>query len=166
MNRFVLPLVAALSLSACVTAPPIGLPDAPEQSTSGTDEAGASATTVYDEPAKQRLLNADGITLQWIGWDQRGEVFVREEGGQVLLTGSQGDPSSDARLYVDGKVTEIGAEYFVLDGKIRIENAPDAGRMCEMDKVWQFAVTQDRPYWRLREFEWCDDLTDYVDVYF
>jgi len=27
-------------------------------------------------------------------------------------------------------------------------------------------VTQNRRYWRIRTFEWCDDLTDYVDVYF
>jgi hypothetical protein len=34
------------------------------------------------------------------------------------------------------------------------------------DKAWHFAVMQNRPYWRLREFDWCEDLTDYVDIYF
>ena len=23
-----------------------------------------------------------------------------------------------------------------------------------------------RRYWRMREFEWCDRLTDYIDIYF
>ena len=63
-------------------------------------------------------------------------------------------------------MTEIGADYFVFDGTIRIADTPDAGRRCEADKVWHFAVTQNRPYWRLREFEWCDGLTDYIDIYF
>ncbi len=43
---------------------------------------------------------------------------------------------------------------------------PDAGRRCEANKAWRFAVTQNRPWWRLREFEWSDGLTDYVDIYF
>ena len=49
---------------------------------------------------------------------------------------------------------------------IRIADAPDPGRMCEATKSWHFAVTQNRRYYRLREFEWCDGLTDYIDIYF
>ena len=39
-------------------------------------------------------------------------------------------------------------------------------RICEKTKDWHFAITQGRPYYRLREFEWCDGLTDYIDLYF
>jgi len=122
-------------------------------------------TRVLDEAEKARLLAASGITLQWIDWKHRGQVNVREEGGVVRITGSQVQADGPGRLFLDGAVVEIGTGYFQFDGTVRIENTPDAGRVCEADKLWHFAVTQNRPYWRLREFEWCDGLTDYVDIY-
>ena len=73
---------------------------------------------------------------------------------------------TDGRLFLDGTITEIGAGYFTFEGTIRITDTPDPGRQCEDNKSWHFAVTQNRPYYRLREFEWCDGLTDYIDIYF
>jgi hypothetical protein len=140
--------------------PPLEAPD-PVDAPELLDE-----TVVLDPAAKARLLAADGVTLQWIDWSHRGQVFVREENGTIRLTGSQVAADGPGRLFLDGTVREIGADYFVFDGTIRIDETPDAGRHCEADKLWHFAVTQNRPYWRLREFEWCDYLTDYVDVYF
>ena len=84
----------------------------------------------------------------------------------MTLRAAQAQANGPGRLFLDGTVTEIGADYFVFDGTIRITETPDTGRKCEANKVWHFAVTQNRPYWRLREFEWCDDLTDYIDIYF
>lgn len=83
----------------------------------------------------------------------------------MLLTAAQAK-TGEGRLVMDGQVTEIGSDYFIFRGTIRIEDAPDPGRRCEATKDWRFAVTQNRPYWRLREFEWCDGLTDYIDIYF
>lgn len=123
-------------------------------------------TRILDRQAAVKLLSAKGITLQWIGWNERGTVNVRREGEAIRLTGAQADPSGPGRLFVDGRVTEIGADYFIFDGTIRISDTPDIGRQCEATKEWHFAITQARPYWRLREFEWCDGLTDYVDIYF
>lgn len=128
--------------------------------------ASAAETEVRDQDAAVRLLGANGVTLQWIGWDERGPLRVRSEGGTILLTGSQEARGGPDRLFLDGEVREIGTDYFVFDGTIRITDAPDRGRLCEADKLWHFAITQERPYWRLREFEWCDGLTDYVDIYF
>ena len=79
---------------------------------------------------------------------------------------AQAQAGGPGRLWLDGDVTEIGADYFTFEGTIRISDTPDAGRACEKSKTWHFAVTQNRRYWRLREFEWCDGLTDYVDIYF
>ena len=124
-----------------------------------------NATRVLDRDALGRLLANKGVTLQWISWDQRGTANARMVGDEVLLTAAQAK-SRAGRLFLDGRVTEIGADYFTFRGTIRIEDAPDAGRRCEATKDWRFAVTQNRPYWRLREFEWCDGLTDYVDIYF
>lgn len=159
MRRFIsLALMAAV---AGCTAGSAG-PEAAPPPLAPTAEAG---TRILDRDAAAKLLAADGITLQWIGWNERGHVRVRDEGGTIRLTGSQAEPGGQGRLFVDGKVTEIGADYFTFDGVIRIVDTPDPGRRCEADKTWHFAITQNRPYWRLREFEWCDGLTDYVDIY-
>jgi hypothetical protein len=125
----------------------------------------SQATRVLDRDAAERLLANKGVTLQWISWDQRGSGNARWEGDRLLLTAAQAK-TSEGRLFLDGQVTEIGSDYFIFRGTIRIEDAPDAGRRCEATKDWRFAITQSRPYWRLREFEWCDGLTDYIDIYF
>lgn len=122
-------------------------------------------TRVLNRDALERLLANKGVTLQWISWDQRGTANARWEGDTLLLTAAQARTGA-GRFFLDGQVTEIGSDYFLFRGTIRIEDAPDPGRRCEATKDWRFAVTQNRPYWRLREFEWCDALTDYIDIYF
>lgn len=142
---------------ALAAPPPAGPPPVDES---------APHTVVFARAEAERLLAASGVTLQWIDWNLRGSVFVREETGTIRLTGSQTSSEGPGSLFLDGEVREVGEGYFLFDGVIRIADTPDPGRRCEADKLWHFAVTQGRPYWRLREFEWCDDLTDYVDIYF
>jgi hypothetical protein len=151
--------LAPLLLLAGCTAP------AAVPSTPAPPPVSGEATRVLDRDAVARLIANKGVTLQWIGWDQRGSAHARWEGEALRLTAAQAR-SGAGRLFVDGVVTEIGKDYFDLRGTIRIEDAPDAGRRCEAMKSWRFAITQNRPYWRLREFEWCDGLTDYIDIYF
>ncbi len=148
-------------LSACaapgrgvsVSAAPPSMSNAPMQ------------TRILDHVAATRLRQNTGMTLQWIDWDTRGSVQVTvDDGGMWRLSGEQARGS--ARVAIAGRITEIGPDYFLLDGRITIADTPDAGRRCAADKTWRFAVTQDRRYWRLREFEWCDRLTDYIDIYF
>lgn len=151
-------LVLAAALAGCAGKPePVAtVPAAPM----------VEPTRVVDRAAADRLLAAKGVTLQWIGWSQRGSVNASERNGTIFLTGAQSDTAGPGRLFLDGWIEEVGADYFTFRGKIRITDTPDPGRQCEKDKVWHFAITQNRPYWRLREFEWCDYLTDYVDIYF
>ena len=124
------------------------------------------STKVLSETDAQRLLGNHGITLQWIDWDTRGTSLVSKRDGLWRLRGSQAEANGPGRLFLDGAILEIGEGYFTFRGTIRITGTPDRGRACEESKTWHFAVTQNRPYYRLREFEWCDYLTDYVDVYF
>lgn len=124
-------------------------------------------TRILDNAAAQRLIHNKGVTLQWIDWNTRGTATVTREGnGLWHLRAAQAQAGGPGRLYLDGDVTEIGADYFTFVGTVRIADTPDNGRVCEKTKPWHFAITQNRPYWRLREFEWCDGLTDYVDIYF
>ena len=152
---------ASLALSAC-TASAGQMPMA--QGTAPV--AAGEVTVVRDRAAAERLLGATGVTLQWIDWNRRGSVHVRTEDGRMRLTGAQRAASGPGALYLDGWVREIGTDYFLFEGTIRITDTPDSARRCEESKTWRFAITQGRPYWRLREFEWCDGLTDYVDIYF
>lgn len=152
-------LAPAALLSACATA---GSQPAPQAQ---VPLALPTATKVLDRAAAERLIANKGITLQWIDWNTRGTANARWQGQALLLTGAQAK-TGGGRLFLDGAVEEIGADYFTFRGTIRIEDAPDLGRRCEKSKTWHFAVTQNRPYWRLREFEWCDGLTDYIDIYF
>ncbi len=126
------------------------------------DEVVSGSGTITHE----RLTNNSGITLQWISWDHRGVVMAREAGGTMHLTGGQVDPNGAGSLWLDGEVIDAGDDYFTFEGLIRIANTPDKGRICQDTKRWHFAITQNRKYYRLREFEWCDGLTDYIDIYF
>ncbi len=142
------------------------LAEAPSTLTVEAAEVPSEPTRILDHAAAERLFGNSGLTLQWIGWEERGRVWIAvDEDGQWLLTGEQrGEDGS--RLSLEGFITEIGSDYFTYSGTVKILGSPDAERFCNTTKEWRFAVTQNRKYWRLREFEWCDDLTDYIDIYF
>jgi len=123
-------------------------------------------TRVLDRAAAQRLVANKGLTLQWIDWNTRGHVRIWRDGRVWRLRGAQAEAGGPGRLLLDGTISEIGRTYFTFQGKIRITDAPDRGRNCESTKSWHFAITQRRKYYRLREFEWCDYLTDYIDIHF
>lgn len=128
--------------------------------------AADEAAPAMDETTIDRLVNNRGLTLQWINWDERGTAHARRGVNGLYLTGSQVDPYKPGMVFLDGKVTEAGPDWFTFEGVIRITHSPDEGRTCEANKRWLFAITQNRKYYRLREFEWCDGLTDYIDIYF
>ena len=125
-----------------------------------------SPLTLQNPQTLQKLRNNSGITIQWIGWESRGIAVARDFDGQTYLSGGQIDDNGPGTLWMDGKITESGDDYFIFEGLIRISNSPEVGRVCEGTKKWRFAITQNRKYYRLREFEWCDGLTDYIDIYF
>jgi hypothetical protein len=124
------------------------------------------ATDVRDQAALERLRGNAGLTLQWIGWDKRGTLEVSQRGAVVHLSGSQASSDGKGRLEIEGDVVSIDSNSFILRGQIRIVGTPDAGRSCTKENDSEFAITQGRKYWRMREFEWCDQLTDYIDIYF
>ena len=140
--------------------------EAPDTITVEAAEIPAEPTRVIDSAAAERIFSNEGVTLQWISWEKRGRAWVAVDAdGHWLLTAMQkGDDG--AALDIEGFITEIGSDYFLMSGTIKILGAPDAARFCNTSKEWRFAITQDRKYYRLREFEWCDGLTDYIDLYF
>ncbi|MEL7188028.1 MAG: hypothetical protein AAGK17_00630 [Pseudomonadota bacterium] len=141
--------------------------DAPSTITVSADEMPAEPTKILDPAMAERLFGNTGITLQWIGWEERGPTWVSvDENGYWMLLGGQ-ESGDGGLLDIEGFITEIGPDYFLYDGTIKMFGTPDKDRQCNMSKRgWRFGITQNRKYWRLREFEWCDYLTDYIDIYF
>lgn len=125
-------------------------------------------TIVNDRAALQRLRRNSGITLQWIGFETpgRGHVVATMRGGLLHLSGSQAERRGPGRLTLDGDVLRIDPRSFTFQGRILITGAPDPGRNCVREGTYEFRVTQRRRYWRLQDFEACDGLADYVDIYF
>lgn len=173
---FLFPLVLLCGCSATSNAlppeptpapPPAPAPPAPAVPRDPAEPAWPGETTnVISQTDAQRLLHNKGATLQWIDWDTRGTAVVTPGESLWRLRAAQTAKQGKGRLILDGALLEIGEGYFTFRGTIRIADTPDPGRMCEATKTWHFAVTQNRKYYRLREFEWCDYLTDYIDIYF
>ncbi|MEO1170209.1 MAG: hypothetical protein AAFW97_16005 [Pseudomonadota bacterium] len=139
-----------------------------------SDARPVAQTIVTDPAALARLRGNSGITLQWINFTypderpraRRGHVAVADRGDTVHISGVQHAAEGDGYVSVTGDIAEIGSDYFIFDGRIVISGAPDADRHCVKTGRSRFAITQNRRYWRMREFEWCDSLTDYIDIYF
>lgn len=125
-------------------------------------------TKVENRAALEKLLGNSGMTLQWISWtnSERGNVDASWKQKVLFLKGEQRAIGGPGSVSIDGYVVRINESEFILNGTITIDDTPDVGRKCRKSGEWKFAITQKRKYWRLREFEWCDGLTDYVDIYF
>lgn len=164
-------LLACAMLAGCTAASETRTPGhvqslpPPANSTASPGESGDN-TRILSQRDADRLLQNKGLTLQWIDWNTRGTVIVTRREGMWQLSGAQAEAGGPGRLFLSGNITEIGEGYFTFRGTIRMTGTPDRDRVCEAEKAWHFAVTQNRPYYRLREFEWCDGLTDYIDIYF
>lgn len=164
----------AIVTSAAASEPPEdGAMAQPEAATEAIEDeeyeeepTALAPTRVLSTDGVARLRTVQGITLQWIGWDERGQVEVRTDDNGIWWINGEQRGERGARVSVQGHIVEIGEDYFLLDGNVTIGESPTIGRSCSKDQVWRFAVTQNRKYWRLREFEWCDRLTDYIDIYF
>ncbi len=159
-------LAGALALAGCSTASarPSDLTVAAAPPVDQSNAEGA--TRILDQAMAERLLGNGGMTLQWISWEDRGVANVTIDADGLWHLSARQAQAGMGSVTVNGIITEIGADYFTFEGEITIADAPDAGRRCSEDKPWHFGITQNRAYWRLREFEWCDGLTDYIDIYF
>jgi hypothetical protein len=123
-------------------------------------------TEVRDQDALQKLRGNQGIDLQWNYGAERGELTVTQVGDVVHLSGTQLAADGKGKLEIDGDVLSIDSKHFIFRGRITMIDTPDAGRSCTKNGDSEFAITQNRKYWRMREFGWCDQLTDYIDIYF
>ena len=146
--------------------------------------APVAKTVVRDGHARQQLVGAHKLSLQWISWKRFGRATVREEDGVLKLSGEQvgagqttgrdgGSATQDGgsgtvdTLRLWGSIVEVRAREFVLRGTITTQVSTIAGgRACTRTGDFTFALRGKRPYWRLQQMQNpCDDVVDYVDLY-
>ena len=151
-------VLAALALMLAATG--IAAPAAPP--------APGERTIVNDPTALGRLRRNSGITLQWISFENpgRGRLVAQMNGGLLHLNGSQVAQNGRGQVTLDGDVIRINPRSFFFRGRIVITDAPDLGRNCVREGTYEFRATGQRRYWRLQDFEACDGLADYVDIYY
>lgn len=127
-----------------------------------------SATAINDRATFEKLLGNSGLSLQWISFygADRGLLNTEMRGKTLYLSGRQKHQGQSGLLELNGQVVQVDKDSFIFDGTIAITGTPDLARTCIKEGKSKFAITQNRKYFRLREFEWCDGLTDYVDIYF
>lgn len=126
-------------------------------------------TKVNDTKAARLLLGRHLFSLQWISWDHYGTATVKNQNGLYRLNGEQkGRGESKDVVQIDGLIYEINARDFRFSGRIttRVSHI-NGGEPCEREGEFTFKITGRRKYWRLQEMDSpCDNVTDYIDVFF
>lgn len=130
---------------------------------------GLGVTKVLDAAERDRLVGKHGLTLQWIGVEPKGEIVAYENLGLLYLWGWQdgfGNAAGDT-LDIEGWVTEVGENYFRLQGKVIYRVAALTGdKTCGREGDFLFKRTAGRDYWRLEPFNKpCGDWDQYIDIY-
>jgi len=130
--------------------------------------AAQNKTVVNDASAGKMLLGKHLLSLQWISWDYFGAANVINRKGVYYLKGEQKQRGGSDYVKIDGVITEINAKDFKFDGTIKMQiSHNNGGAPCKREGEMTFAVTGRRKYWRLQEMtNPCDEVTDYVDIYF
>ncbi|MEJ7699418.1 MAG: hypothetical protein WKF71_07190 [Pyrinomonadaceae bacterium] len=125
-------------------------------------------TIINNQSAKKMLLGKHRFSLQWISWDYFGTATVTDKKGVLYLKGEQKGRDRDDYLTIDGVVTQIDEKEFKFNGKIVTKVSHiNEGKLCPREGEMTFAITKNRRYWRLRDMQNpCDDLLDYVDIFF
>jgi hypothetical protein len=122
-------------------------------------------TDVKSQTAYERLLNNSGLTVQWLWHGKRGPLKATDENGVIKIEGQQSS-AGEGMVTIKGEVVSLYSDHFTFRGTILIQDAPDKGRTCDRTGDYDFRISGSRKYWRLKQMEACNGLTDYVDIYF
>jgi hypothetical protein len=123
---------------------------------------------VNDMAAKQMLVGAHRLSLQWISWDRFGKAVVTEKNGSLLIKGEQRGRGNNDYVTIDGVITRVDAKSFTFEGDIitRVSHI-NKGELCKRSGEMTFRITGNRRYWRLQQMNNpCDEAADYVDIFF
>lgn len=127
-------------------------------------------TIVNSASARKMLLGKHRFALQWISWDYFGTAIITDKKGVLYLKGEQKERGGGGGdfLTIDGTLTQIDEREFKFNGKIVTKVSHlNEGKPCPREGEMTFAITKNRRYWRLQDMQNpCDDVLDYVDIFF
>jgi hypothetical protein len=119
-------------------------------------------------PRAPALRTRHGLTLQWIGWDRRGEALIERRDGRSVIRGEQRSADGTDYVTIEGEIIDFTGTGFTLRGRVVIRvGIENAGQPCTREGDLRFQAPPGRAYWRMQATRSpCSTLTDYVDVYF
>jgi hypothetical protein len=132
-------------------------------------QASPTAAAANQASHAPRLLGAHALSLQWIGWENPGQVKIAQQGKKTRVRGEQKGRKSADFLRIDGEVARVVSPLeFVFRGRIEYSvSSIQEGRPCIRDGEYLFKSTKGRRYWRLQSMENnCEGVTDYIDIFF
>jgi hypothetical protein len=134
------------------------------------NHASSFQTVISDKGAYAKLLGEHKISLQWISWDDFGLANVTEKDGVLYIEGEHkgGKQNPTDFLKIKGTITEVDELTFMFNGTIVTQVSHIAkGEPVTRSGVYTFAITKNRPYWRMSEMNNPNDgVVDYIDIYF
>ncbi|WP_373818523.1 hypothetical protein [Glaesserella sp.] len=116
--------------------------------------------------AEKKLLGKHMFSLQWISWDKLGTAVVKR-GTQGLEIEAKQALNGDF-VTLNGTIEIIDERAFNFTGKIVTKvHHINQGVACQREGTFEFRATGKRKYWRMQQIDNpCDQVVDYIDVYF
>jgi hypothetical protein len=140
-------------------------------------------TTTIRESTHSELLNSGNeqpdvairegnhyLSLQWISWDELGEVEIKFLGdNRYSVRGQQKSKTNGDYLKIEGVLTPISEIELSFEGIVEQKISHlNQGQPCVKKGRRLFKSTKGRKYWRMQDMENCEGsgVVDYVDIYF
>lgn len=106
------------------------------------------------------------FSLQWIEGGKMGEAVIKQTADGLYIEAKQ-EHNGDY-VVLQGDLTVIDDKTFTVTGDIvtRVSHIAD-GNVCPRSGTFEFYAKDNHKYWRLQQMtNPCDNVADYVDVYF
>ena len=119
------------------------------------------------DAAEQKLLGKHLFSLQWISWEKFGTATVTRKNDGGLHVDARQELSGDY-VTLKGDIRVVDAKEFIVTGElVTCVNYINGGNPCARNGTFTFKATGNRKYWRMQEMtNPCENLVDYVDIYF
>ena len=110
------------------------------------------------------------LSLQWIGFDQPGNVLITDLGnGLYQIEGQQKAKVGNDYLKINGHLQLASERELIFNGTIENKvSFNNKGIPCVKKGVFNFKAAIGKKYWRLQQMKNCSgDMTvDYIDLFF
>jgi hypothetical protein len=118
----------------------------------------------------EKIIGNHLISLQWISWEHFGSAKITrtDKVNTYSINGIQRSNKNEDYLKIEGSITPITDKHLVFEGTIETSvYYLNGGKPCLRTGKFNFKSSGSRRYWRLQEMDNpCDDITDYIDLYF